>query len=61
MSEPSDIPRQDGVRSASSRGQPSPAPSMCAGFFVALYRPGPLTVGANSSDNFLPSLVQTAP
>ena len=30
-------------------------------FFVALYRPGPLTVGANSSDNLLPSLVPMAP
>ena len=30
-------------------------------FFVAFYRPRPLTVGANSSANFLPSLVRTAP
>ena len=30
-------------------------------FFVALYWPGPLTVGANSSGNLLPSLVQMAP
>ena len=30
-------------------------------FFVALYWPGPLMVGANSSGNLLPSLVQMAP
>ena len=30
-------------------------------FFVTLYRPGPLTVGANSSGSFLPSLVPAAP
>ncbi len=30
-------------------------------FFVALYRPRPLTASANSLDRFLPSLVQTAP
>ena len=30
-------------------------------FFVALYRPGSLTVSTNSSGSFLPSLVRTAP
>ena len=56
---------QEGVRSPIARGQSFPEPPhllpCLRTFFDALYRPGPLTVGANSSVNLLLSLVRTAP
>ena len=41
--------------------RPPPLHPCVRAFFVALYRPRPLTVSADSSGNSLPSLVQTAP